>query len=492
MEGMDECINERQIQSKRGEGEDEVILKKQKIGINNMHEGDIDMMPRPSYAHVMGEGEEERNAQYWDVMHVVANEALHEILPDNIDIVANVEEDEIVEVEMPRREILKAFSMFHERGIICFFTGKNPLVNWVAQWLNAMIGRNSVEDVYKGPRGFFEVIFRTEEQRDRLLSRLPVFYNNNLVYIVPWRPLAEFQDILKQECPIWVEVECKFSFLWPIIQGVMEQLGKVIVAPNAKAYNRYRLCMLWNTTKKRPLWLNIKTEEMRSFRCQLHWGSFAGHCFRCGGLGHFMAECQQTPAVEVTNKSHDDELMPESVLNVNEVLKSKEANVEKGKSVVTLEHNDNDIQERRNELMDEEGSWIKVASKGNHPRYQKDKGYAHHGQERGSSSRDPMGLSHAHNYEQLKGRSKPWQGSQYKQFAKGTKPFNLRFDKNGKINLPLEKQNWKRDNSRGTMVSTNNHRPSVQNAFAVLSDYFGDIPKILAQREHEQAKKQHN
>ena len=36
-----------------------------------------------------------------------------------------------------------------------------------------------------------------------------------------------------------------------------------------------------------------------------------------------MAECQQTPAVEVTKKSHDDELMIESVLNVNEVMKSK-------------------------------------------------------------------------------------------------------------------------------------------------------------------------
>ena len=129
-----------------------------------------------------------------------------------------------------------------------------------------------------------------------------------------------------------MEVECKFSFLWPIIQGIMEQLGKVIVAPNVKTYNRYRLCILWNTTKKTPLRLNIKTKEMRSLRCQLHWGSFGGHCFRCGGLGHFMAECQQTPAVDVT-KSHDDELMPESVLNVNEVLKSKEENLEKSKSV---------------------------------------------------------------------------------------------------------------------------------------------------------------
>ena len=156
---MDEGIIERQIQIKRGEGEDEVILKKQNIDINNMHEGDIDMMPISSYALWW---EEERNAQYWDVMHVVANEALHEILSDDTNMVANVEEDEIVEVEMPHREILKAFSMFHERGIICFFTWKNPLVNWVVQWLNAMIGRNSVEDVYKGPRGFFEDIFRTE------------------------------------------------------------------------------------------------------------------------------------------------------------------------------------------------------------------------------------------------------------------------------------------------------------------------------------------
>ena len=75
------------------------------------------------------------------------------------------------------------------------------------QWLNVMVGRNTVEDVYKGPRGFIEVIFRIEEQRDRLLSRIPVFVNNKLVYIVPWRPLAELEEILKQKCPIWVEAD---------------------------------------------------------------------------------------------------------------------------------------------------------------------------------------------------------------------------------------------------------------------------------------------
>ena len=42
------------------------------------------------------------------------------------------------------------------------------------------------------------------------------------------------------------------------------------------------------------------------------------------------------------------------------------------------------------------------------------------------------------------------------------------------------------------MACMDNHRPSVQNAFAVLSDYFRDIPKILAQWESEQPERQHN
>jgi hypothetical protein len=138
-----------------------------------------------------------------------------------------------VEVELPHKDNWKAFSMFHDRGIICFFTRKIPLVDWVHQWLNAMMGRNSVEDMDKGPRSFFEVIFQTEEQRNRLLACLPLFFNNKLVYIVPWQPLATFEEILK-ECLIWVEVKCKFSFLWLIIQSIIEQLGKVLVAPNKK------------------------------------------------------------------------------------------------------------------------------------------------------------------------------------------------------------------------------------------------------------------
>ena len=459
-----------------------------KIDHSKQQDDDIDMVQKPSYAQVVVEGvEEEMSDQYWETIHAVANQALLDVLPDNDDVLANAESEDIVEVELPRKDILKAFSMFHDRGIICFFTGKIPIIDWVRQWLNAMVGRNSVEDVYKGPRGFFEVIFRTEEQRDRLLSRLPVFFNNNLVYIVPWRPLAEFEEILKQECPIWVEVECKFSFLWPIIQSVMEKLGKVIVAPNSKAHNRYRLCMLWNTTKKRPMWLNIKTEEMRSFRCQLHWGSFAGHCFKCGGLGHFMAECQQTPVVEVSDTPCNDIVVPNQMDSRKETKKRTYVNIGSRETIVNSEQKGKSIDEGVQESETKERPWIDVGSKGKLSKYHKDKDQEQQRPEMIGSSSNPMGLPRVIP-QQSEGKSKPWHRSPY-QSNQGTKRFNLRFDKNGKLLSPLEKQPWKGSNLRGSQTLVNTQPPSVQNAFAVLSDYFGDIPEILAQRERDQVLK---
>ena len=74
-------------------------------------------------------------------MHVFANEALHEILQDDMEIVSNIEDNEIIEWRCR------------------FFIGKNPHIHWMAQRLNAMVCGNNVEDVCKGPRGFFEVVF---------------------------------------------------------------------------------------------------------------------------------------------------------------------------------------------------------------------------------------------------------------------------------------------------------------------------------------------
>jgi hypothetical protein len=55
------------------------------------------------------------------------------VLLDDKDILVDATMNDIVEVELPRKDILKAFSVFHDRGIICFFTRKTPQVDWVRQ-----------------------------------------------------------------------------------------------------------------------------------------------------------------------------------------------------------------------------------------------------------------------------------------------------------------------------------------------------------------------
>ena len=131
---MDEWIKGRQIERQRGEGEEDTNLKKQPIGVNNMQWVDIGDVKIIIDTYMAKGEEEEMNDQYWEAIHVVANQALNHILPSNIDVMANVEVDDIVQVEMSCREdILKAFSMFHDRCIICFFTRE---IIWYVGLLN--------------------------------------------------------------------------------------------------------------------------------------------------------------------------------------------------------------------------------------------------------------------------------------------------------------------------------------------------------------------
>ena len=68
-------------------------------------------------------------------------------------------EEDVVEVVMETKSMLVAFDRFYDCGVILYFISKLPLVSWIKQWLNSFIMYNCGDDVYLGPRGFYDVVF---------------------------------------------------------------------------------------------------------------------------------------------------------------------------------------------------------------------------------------------------------------------------------------------------------------------------------------------
>ena len=86
--------------------------------------------------------------KYWETLCVFANQALHNIVPSTEDILVNVEVDVIVEMRY-HAHILKAFSMFHDRDIICILTRYKSYDRLGSSMIKCYIIRNCLNNVYK-------------------------------------------------------------------------------------------------------------------------------------------------------------------------------------------------------------------------------------------------------------------------------------------------------------------------------------------------------
>ena len=124
--------------------------------------------------------------------------------------------------------------------------------------------------------------------------------------------------------------------VWPMLRSTMENLGKILVPPSANAQNQCRMCILWNNAIKRPSCLQIACSGMPPMYFRFKWGTFAGHCFHCGVLGHFMAECpeKRSNVVEVV---HEEPTTHDQVQTLTISEPTKEPQIVNDKDGKTLE-----------------------------------------------------------------------------------------------------------------------------------------------------------
>lgn len=341
-----------------------------------------------------------------------------------------------------------------------------------------------VDEIFDGPRGFFEIMFKTAEARQLVLQKVPLFFEGQLVHAVPWRPLTEFQEILKQECPIWVEIQNCPAMYWPLLHDAMQSLGKVLVPPRSRSNNRNRLCMLWSTSRPRPPWLRLTAPGMRCMHFKLRWGAFAGHCFQCGQLGHFIAECKlkdkdQGVLVEVESQVGKEAsyMVVENACNTSDVHVDVCQEEDRGKQVVQEETPWKDVVTRKGKKLDQSSSQGDIGNMHNPP--------ITYGR-RATSRQGGVHFRESQPFVQGRG-SLPLHYNLRPRVTTASEPPPLAFDKEGRVITPWDRRNRNERGKQWNQPSSSSQPSSgvLQNAFAVLGDYMGDVCAALVANERQ-------
>ena len=129
-----------------------------------------------TYAEVIHVEEAEKDNCNWDNLWVIANTLLSDIMEDNENEAKECIDEDVHDVDVDAKAVLQSFDVFYDRAVILFFTGKLPYINWIKQWLNTIVSPNCVENIYAGPQGFYDVVFRSPEHRSALLAKVSVFF----------------------------------------------------------------------------------------------------------------------------------------------------------------------------------------------------------------------------------------------------------------------------------------------------------------------------
>ncbi|KAH7433015.1 hypothetical protein KP509_07G050500 [Ceratopteris richardii] len=193
-------------------------------------------------------------------------------------------------VPLPNDSQEDSIRMFHERGLLLFFTARIPLALDVAHAINASVERE-VDKVFYSRHGLFEVILKDRDIKLQFLEQQTIFLCGLMAHVFPWKPIKAMKEELLFKCPVWVELIDLPSFLWSSIGQVAKVLGKLLYTPSISAPNKNRICVMWSTSRPFPKTLGINIPKVGRIVIYLKWGNMARSCFHCGNLSHYSKNC---------------------------------------------------------------------------------------------------------------------------------------------------------------------------------------------------------
>lgn len=241
-------------------------------------------------------------------------------IPPGQYIVDEVPESPSIPLDIP--EVKCIFSDLQKNVVICRFNGFWPKSDALYQWIHTTWTTNC--RIHLCSKGFFIVVFRVEEEREKALTEGPWFWGSAGLFVTPWFPEFDPNTMVVSRMPVWVRLHNLPMHFWRFtsLSAIGNTLGRMLKIDTERHLKRIftfaRICVEVDLSQGLPesIILNFNNTQWKQ---PLDYENTAFRCRGCQQTGHLFNACKSL------NKSKPQQRKHKGWQNIDKVIKKKTA-----------------------------------------------------------------------------------------------------------------------------------------------------------------------
>lgn len=217
-------------------------------------------------------------------------------------------------------EVKGIFTDLQTNAVICRFNGFWPRSDALYQWIHTTWTKHC--RIHLCSKGFFIVVFRGEEEREKALTDGPWFWGSAGLFVTPWFPEFDPNTMVVSKMPVWVRLHNLPMHFWhfsslAVIGNNLGRMLKIDTERHLKGIFTFaRICVEVDLSQGLPesIILNFNNTQWKQ---SLDYENTAFRCRGCQQTGHLYNACKSH------NKNKPQQRKHKGWQNIDNVIKKR-------------------------------------------------------------------------------------------------------------------------------------------------------------------------
>jgi len=204
--------------------------------------------------------------------------------------------EERPKIELPSQKINERIQYMTDHALIGKFIGMWPTEKALHGWISTKWKPKGDITLQLGPKGFFTVIFYCLEDKFRIITQGPYFFNSVGLYLREW--IARFNPDKEDLtwAPVWIRMYSLPEEYWD--EGILKDIGsglgefiKIAEETKLRRYTSYaRICVFMRLDKALPDSVSLSRDDYEWIQ-PLDYEHVPFRCCKCHAHGHLFRDC---------------------------------------------------------------------------------------------------------------------------------------------------------------------------------------------------------